>query len=83
MPPEVLDQSTERVIWTFHVTGDADKVWLTSEGRTAYPGDVPAGTWTIMAFFGAQATATGSVTLSAGDSVTIHCSAQFEACKVR
>jgi eukaryotic-like serine/threonine-protein kinase len=66
-------------------SGEADEVWLeAADGRRVDLGDVPAGTYRVMAGFKGQAPASaGRVTVRAGEAVTLSCSAAFQICQAR
>jgi 3-oxoacyl-ACP reductase-like protein len=67
---------------SFRAGGDATGVVLVANGKRYSPGEVPPGTYTIEASFGGQApTAAGSITLAAGQSVTIQCNGAFMKCR--
>lgn len=62
------------------IAGDATLVTLVGSG-TYGAGEVPPGTYTIKAIFGdAEPVGSGSVTLAAGQSVSVRCSAKFRRC---
>ncbi len=64
------------------VSGDADSILLVGAGGRFPPGEVPAGTYSVEAAFGGGALApAGKVTVTAGQSVTIKCVADFARCK--
>ena len=71
---------TARVV----VEGEATAVRLIKDGKAAPLDRVPPGTWTIEATFpGRGAVAAGSVTLNAGERVTVVCRAAFARCEAK
>ncbi|MEZ4240780.1 MAG: hypothetical protein R3F59_32425 [Myxococcota bacterium] len=63
-------------------TGSADAVWLERDGARIELGDVPPGTYGVIAGFKGQAPApAGRVTVRAGQAVTLSCSADFQMCQ--
>jgi hypothetical protein len=67
------------------VVGDAAEVRLVGGGQSYTAGQIPPGSYRIMAAFetGAPPTESGVVLVNAGESVTISCAAAFLKCKVR
>ena len=64
------------------VTGDADAVWLIAGGKRYSPGDLPPGTYAIVAGFrGGPEAPAGRLTLSAGQSAALNCDSVFQMCK--
>ncbi len=66
------------------VSGDARSVWVESdEGRWRAPVELPAGSYTLKAFFSDDEVALtmGRLELEAGDSVEVHCKAAFRRCE--
>ncbi|MCB9686613.1 MAG: serine/threonine protein kinase [Alphaproteobacteria bacterium] len=61
--------------------GDAPVVW-TRDGREVPAGDVSPGTYTWTASFASGATATGDITLGAGESATLRCVNFAQRCRV-
>ncbi len=71
---------------TFAVTGDAERVWLVSDGTHYDPGPVPPGTYTVSARFPGrplEPVAGVTVSVEAGADVVIHCRAGFRTCQER
>jgi serine/threonine protein kinase len=65
-----------------HVTGSAtDVVFVSSTGRAHSPGQLPAGTYTIKADFGAGQVVAGSVTLLEGQQRRFSCAVEFTLCR--
>jgi serine/threonine-protein kinase len=62
------------------VTGDAAEVVFKSGGQTFQAGEVPAGSYSIEASFGAGLVPAGKVTVPAGGAVTLRCVASFKRC---
>ena len=72
----------EEALATLIVEGDADAVWLVGPSGRVDPGPVPAGDYSIKAVFGGgEAVSTGTLTLAAGETRTLRCSAGFTICK--
>jgi hypothetical protein len=67
------------------VGGDAAGVRLVGQAGNFPAGSVPAGSYTIMATFadGAPPTAAGSVQVTEGSSLQIHCQSAFMACRTK
>jgi serine/threonine protein kinase len=66
---------------TISLEGDASKVMLQSGGESFSPGAVPAGTYSISAWFGGSAPVpAGTVTLVDGEAVTLRCSSLMLRC---
>lgn len=59
----------------------ADRVELVGDAGTFAPGPVPPGTYVIRATFGEKSASAGSVTLGAGDRVSLTCDADFRECR--
>jgi hypothetical protein len=68
---------------TVLVRGDATRVWLVSGTKRLSPGEVPAGSYTIMAAFpSTEAAVAGQLTLQANETVTLNCQSSFALCRV-
>ncbi len=79
-PAEVAPARTGRV----SVSGDVEKLVLSSGGRTHRAGEVPAGTYlATVSFVGRDPIEIGPFDVAPGDSVTIACNAAFANCNVR
>ncbi len=63
--------------------GDARSVWVQANGqRIDLPGEVPAGTWTVHAWFNApEPVEAGTITVSAGVPLELKCSSFVNRCK--
>lgn len=62
------------------VIGDAESVRLESGGGTFVPGEVPPGTYTVMATFGDSEISAAALTLQAGESVVLSCRSLLQVC---
>lgn len=66
----------------FNVSGDATNVRLSDGSKTWSAGEIPAGTYSVLADFpGVEGVKAGSVKIAAGERVTIHCDGSFQRCK--
>lgn len=82
-PPEAAPPARDPNLARVTVTGDAKRVWLEGPGGR-YPagGDVPAGTWKVIAFFDeVESVPTGTLELRPGDVVELRCSASLQKCR--
>ena len=64
-------------------TGDANQVFLVSEGRRHTPGILPVGTYDIEVHFTQGWVLAGQVALAAGDQVTIACQSSQSSCTLK
>jgi hypothetical protein len=63
--------------------GDAKSVWLVADGRRHEVGDVPPGTYQVLADFGGpEPVGAGRVDVAAGSTVTLNCVAFLLQCRV-
>ncbi len=85
MPPARPEPANPpRASGTLTVVGDAVKVRLVGEAGSFSAGAVPAGEYTIRTQFAGQKTASaGTVTVFAGEDVTISCNQEFQMCRVQ
>jgi serine/threonine protein kinase len=81
-PPTPTAESAAGMV---SVSGDATRVELVCGGAKYAPGSpVPAGSCTILAAFGTAAPApAGTVSVPAGGSVSLSCSASFQRCRAK
>lgn len=76
--------TAEVVAGTVRVEGDALDVWLVDGTRRLAPGEVAPGTYAVEASFDASgAVPAGSVSVAAGEVVTLSCTAALFRCRVR
>lgn len=81
LPPVEVDPPKPKKAHA-EVSGDAKGVWLCAGGVShTLPNDFEPGVYTIEAQFEEERMTVGSLTVAAGDAITIHCQSAFANCK--